>query len=251
MREEITLTGIVLYTSLVNEYDKRLVVLTKERGKVTIFANGARRPNSMIRAASQAFVMGKFTVVAGREAYTLVGADIEEYFNEISKDMEKYCYAAYFGEFMSYYTREGGKCKSNLNLLYCTFKALVAGIMPLELIRYVYELRLMHIEGQGLHAFNCVKCNSEKELVAFSAKEGGFLCKECANKKDFLNGAVTEVSKSVIYTIQFIENTPVNRLYGFAVDESIFAELKHLADEFRTEYVDKRFNSLEILSSLA
>ena len=37
MRQEIEVTGIVLYVTLVGEYDKRLVILTKEYGKVIIF----------------------------------------------------------------------------------------------------------------------------------------------------------------------------------------------------------------------
>ena len=61
MREEIQVTGIILYATLVKEYDKRLVILTKERGKITVFANGARKAVSQLRAASQSFVMGTFT----------------------------------------------------------------------------------------------------------------------------------------------------------------------------------------------
>ena len=52
MREEIQVTGIILYATLVKEYDKRLVILTKERGKITVFANGARKAVSQLRAAS-------------------------------------------------------------------------------------------------------------------------------------------------------------------------------------------------------
>ena len=62
MREEIQVTGIILYATLVKEYDKRLVILTKEREKITVFANGARKAVSQLRAASQSFVMGTFTV---------------------------------------------------------------------------------------------------------------------------------------------------------------------------------------------
>ena len=80
MREEIQVTGIILYATLVKEYDKRLVILTKERGKITVFANGARKAVSQLRAASQSFVMGTFTVFPGRDSYTLVKAEVREYF---------------------------------------------------------------------------------------------------------------------------------------------------------------------------
>jgi DNA repair protein RecO (recombination protein O) len=246
MSDEIVVTGIVLYTSLVNEYDKRLVILTKERGKITAFANGARRPNSIIRAASQSYVMGKFTVTAGRDSYTLHQADVQEYFSEIALDMEKLCYAAYFCEFMSYYTREGDRCKDNLNLLYFTLKAIVAEKMPLPLIRYIYEIKLMDIEGQGICAFSCVKCGKKEKLTYFSAAQGGFLCDECAKKYNITR----QITPTLLYTVQFIESSEVNRLYTFSLKEDAFSELKSVADSFRKAYVDREFKSLEILSTL-
>jgi DNA repair protein RecO (recombination protein O) len=246
MGEEIVVTGIVLYTSLVNEYDKRLVMLTKERGRITVFANGARRPNSVIRAASQSYVMGRFTVTAGRDVYTLHQAEVQEYFSDIAADMEKLCYAAYFCEFMSYYTREGDRCKDNLNLLYFTLKALVAGKMEYRLIRYVYELRLMDIEGQGMCAFSCVKCGTREKPAYFDAAQGGFLCEKCADKYHITRW----ITPTLVYTVQYIMSTPVNRLYNFNLTDESFKELKAVTDSFRKEYVDRKFKSLEILSSL-
>lgn len=247
MREEIVVTGIVLYTSAVNEYDKRLVILTKERGKITVFANGARRPNSVIRAASQSYVMGKFTITPGRETYTLHQAEVIEYFSELSSDIEKVCYAAYFSEFMSYYTREGDYCKDNLNLLYFTLKALVAGNMSYELIRYVYEIKLMHIEGQGIHAFSCVRCGDKDNLGYFDAKAGGMICSKCS--PDFKT--IMKASPTLIYTVQYIQGTPINKLYNFTLKEDSMKELSRVVSLFRKQYIDKEFNSLEILSSLS
>ena len=82
MKETVSAAGMVLKAAPSGEYDKRLVILTRELGKITAFARGARRPGNSLMAAGRSFVFGTFRLFQGRDAYTLSSAEITNYFDE-------------------------------------------------------------------------------------------------------------------------------------------------------------------------
>ena len=208
------LTGMVIKSAPAGEYDRRLVILTCERGKITAFARGARRPGSTLMAASAPFVFGTFALYEGRDAYSLVSVDVQNYFREITEDMEAACYGSYFLEFADYYGRENLEAVETLKLLYQSLRALLKSAIPNRLVRAVFELKLMEINGEYM----------EKPLG--------------------------RLEDSTIYTWEYVLASPVEKLYTFTLSDEVLQELGKVMERYLDVYVDHRFKSLEILKQL-
>lgn len=243
---EITVTGMVLSTAPVGEYDRRVVILTKEQGKVAAFARGARRPNSPLVGAVNPCSFGEFTLYVGRSSYTVRSAVISNYFAELRDDIIGAYYGFYFLEFADYYTKEGNDEREMLKLLYQTMKALVNDRIPNQLIRYIFELRALCINGVGPQVFQCVSCGDKERPALFSVKKGGLVCSECM--QDVADGM--ELDTSTLYSMQYIESSKIEKLYTFVVSEKVLHELELVMERYMDVYVEKRFKSLEILETL-
>ena len=61
------------------EYDKRIVLLTKERGRISAFARGAKKATSQYAAACQPFTFGEFSLYEGKNSFNLMWAGVENY----------------------------------------------------------------------------------------------------------------------------------------------------------------------------
>ena len=246
MRDAVTLTGIVLSSAPSGEYDKRVVILTKERGKITAFARGARRLNSALLASTGAFAFGTFLLYEGRDAYSLIQANISNYFSELMSDFGGACYGMYFCELSDYYTRENNDELAVMKLLYQSLRALTKKSLNRELVRYIFELRLFACVGEYPEVFCCTCCGSEKELNSFSMFHLGVVCEECKGAaRDSLR-----LNPSTVYTMQYIVSTEIERLYTFTVSEEVPSELRMVMDRWRERFLEKKMKCLEILESV-
>lgn len=214
MREQISVTGMVLMATPVGEYDRRLVILTCGRGKITAFARGVRRPGNQLMAAAAPFVFGKFLLYEGRDAYTLAGAEVENYFREIAGDMEAACYGSYFLEMADYYGRENIDATETLRLLYQSLRALLKPSVPNRLVKPVYELKLMEINGEY------------RELP------------------------LGRLNDSTLYAWQYVLAAPVESLYTFTLTDQVLGEFVRCVEQNKERFIDKTFHSLDILNAV-
>ena len=246
MREMLTLTGMILSAAPMGEYDKRVVVLTKERGKISAFARGARKPNSTLMAAANPFCFGKFSFYEGRDSYTMVRAEVQNYFRQLSQDFEGAYYGFYFMEFADYYTRENNDEADMLGLLYVSLKALLNPRLDRELVRSVFELKTMVTAGEYPQVFFCVECGKKENLAGFVPKRDGLVCRFCAPHYREL----VPLLESTVYTLQYVTVTPVQKLYTFTVTPEVLREFQSVTERFRQKYIEKPFKSLDILRSI-
>ncbi|MBO4591894.1 MAG: DNA repair protein RecO [Eubacterium sp.] len=246
MVDSISVKGIVLDTSLLKEYDKRLVILTAELGRITVFANGARKKNSPLTAVSQKFVMGTFKLHPSRTTYTLLGADIDETFIELSYDIEKMAYASYACELAGYFTQDGIGAKDELNLLYVTFKAILAQRQSLGLIKTIFECKLLDVEGLGLEMTQCVKTGVETDLHHISLSDGGLVNDAAASKVK----SAFSISDDAVYALRFILSRGIAAVYSFDISIETYKEIEKIITKYLEIHVDRHFKSLDILKGV-
>lgn len=215
MQEYTQITGMVLKAEPIGEYDRRIVILTKEKGKISAFARGARKQGSRLLAATNPFSFGEFKLYAGRSSYNVMEAAISNYFEGLREDFEGAYYGMYFLELMDYYTRENNDEKEMLRLLYQSLRALLHEGLPNRLIRYIFELKAMMINGE-------------------------------------FPGIPTEKvwDQSTEYAVSYIVDSSIERLYTFTVTPEVLKQLQEIADDYRRRYLDRTFKSLEIVDNL-
>lgn len=215
MQDLVNVTAIVLSSSPVGEYDRRVVLLTRERGKITAFAKGSRRQTSKLMAATNLFAFGDFQLYPGRSSYTMTDARIQNYFEELRVDFEGAYYGMYFLEMCDYYARENNDEKELLKLLYQSLKALSVKSLPRKLVQCVFEMKAMVVNGE------------------FPGMPGEGVWQE-----------------STRYAVSYITGSTIEKLYTFTVSGTVLEEMIQIADRYRKRYIDHKFKSLEMLSML-
>lgn len=215
MQDSIVVTGMVLSQTPIGEYDRRVCLLTKEKGKISAFAKGARKQNSRLLAQTNPFSFGQFKLYVGRSSYNIMEASISNYFEELRSDYIGAYYGMYFLEVADYYTRENNDDYHMLKLLYQSLRALTHSTIPNALVRCIFEIKTVAVNGEypGVP--------TDRKLL-----------------------------DSTVYTIEFTVASGIEKLYTFTVSDEVLNELQQVSTLYRKRFMEKEFKSLEILETL-
>ena len=211
MQEQIRDKGIIIKAEPIGEYDRRVVILTENRGKISAFVRGARRPNSKFVASTNPFVFGNISLFAGRNSYTLTDMEAVEYFDSLRLDFDKSMYGMYFLELADYYTRENNDDRDMLKLLFVSLKALSRGLIDNRLIRAIFELRAVAVNGE------------------------------------FPGLELRSMSETAEYTIKFIISADFAKLYSFTLKDEVMNEVINYSALVVDKMIHHSFNSLLLL----
>ena len=214
MQEELVFHGLVLNSASSRDFDKRLSVLTKEQGKITVWASGAKKPGSPLMAATRNFVFGAFSVTKGKVGYNLRSVKVNEYFEDIALDLVHACYGSYLLELAELVAQEGLPAEELVNLIYLSLRAILKESIPNELVRRIYELRVLLLNGEYT------------ELPPL------------------------EASDACCYAWQYVLESPLTKLYTFTLTPGVLIEFSQNVDLVLRDALPYHFRSLDILKAL-
>ncbi len=215
MTDLTLLKGLIIKVEPIGEYDRRVVMLTDDRGKISAFAKGARRSNSKLVAGTNLFCFGEFALFNGRSSYSINDARISNYFSFLREDFVSAYYGMYFAEIADYYCRENLKDKEMLTLMYQSLRALESDKFDNRLVKACFEIKSIALQGE----FPGVKENKKYEQDTLAA-------------------------------LDYILKTSAAKLYSFNVAESIMLELVSIASDAVKHSIDIPLNTAEILKTL-
>ncbi len=170
--------GMILKSTASADYDRRVVILTRDYGKISAFARGARRQTNHLSAATDLFIFADFKLYPGKSAYTLTDAAVRNYFEELRTDFEASLYGMYFLEAAEYNTRENNDERDILKLLYQSCRALIHPAYDNRLVKAIFELKMIMLSG-------------------------------CFHRDDHNSG----YSKTALYTLDFLGATAPEKLF--------------------------------------
>lgn len=182
--ERIKLTGVVLRTVDYGDSDRVITLLTRDRGKVSAFARGARASRRRFGGALE-----PFTLLAAeareRSGSDLLGLDtvaVTRGFGALRADLARIACASYAVELARELVRDHEPHGDLFDLLVAYLEALDAGPARPAALR-AFELGALRAAGLMPRLDACARCGAELAAglpARFDAGQGGALCPGCA-----------------------------------------------------------------------
>lgn len=231
------------------EYDKRVVLLTRDYGKIIVVAPAAHRSKKRFSSAldTLTYVSAHYVEKPRYGMARLEEVLVIDAFYTLKKDIKKISYASYFLEVVAEVMPEKESSPLLFDFLFFFLKALEKTDRH-DWLTCFFEARILPRIGYLPMLHQCVKCKRSKETlfgeILFSVSSGGILCTACA-------GAVRDGGRPISSEAVFFLARMISEPKMFPLNDKISTELKDFLPPFLFHYLEKEPKSYRFIGMLA
>lgn len=241
------LEGIVLRARDYGETHKIVSIFTREHGKISVIAKGAKKTKSRTAAITQPFIHASFLVQVSKNLGTLNQGEIISSMRSIREDIIKTAYAAYVTELTEKI------CESNQADPFL-FQQLLETLnwmteeKDIEILTMVYELKMFKKGGFAPELRYCVNCSKQnEEHYHFSILEGGILCSRCRIN----DPNSVQLHPKLIRMLYVMMHLDIAKLGDISVKQENKQKIITILDEYYDRYGGYYLKSKKFLKQLS
>ncbi|RHW33160.1 DNA repair protein RecO [Oceanobacillus profundus] len=223
--------GIIIKTRDYGETHKLVTILSKNIGKFTALARGAKKPKSRMAAVIQPFIRAQLFVYVNQGLSTIQQGEIVNSFRPIREDIVKTAYAAYMTELTDKLLDE----KSPDPYLFDQFVHTMTWISEneeAEIPLMMYELKLFEKGGIAPTVDRCTNCGNRQMPFAFSIAEGGMLCTRCR----YIDGEAIGLPDTIAKLLFMFSSVGLERIGTITIKPENKELLRNLLNAYYDQY---------------
>ena len=229
------------------ESDRLLTLYSREHGKISAIAKGARKPQSRKTGHVELFMRTKFLIAKAKDLDIATQAEMIEGYAELREDLVRTTYASYAVELLDRFTPEEEQHREVYDLLASALHWFGVSDNLLLVARF-YELRLLSYLGYQPQLFHCVGSNNEiqDEDQFFSADLGGLL----APTYETYDFKARPISASAVKLLRFLQTRRWSDVQNIHLKRSLHAELEAIMSHYISHLLERNVESLDLLYRL-
>lgn len=232
--------GIIIKRRPFKEYDRAVVLYTRDYGKINLVVRGAERPASKLAGHIEPFSLIEAMIVRGRRDYLGAARSIDSRIT-VRQDLNRLFYAGAALAALDKLTKEEEPDAELFFLTESFLEYLDKRTSDLkkekgEILLAAYLWKLLSELGYTPRLDNCLTCGLpiKSEDNRFDALHGGLICPVCADKKFQENNEVLpKISQEAIKIIKFLLENDFYKIARLALHDELIREVNTLTERFK------------------
>ncbi|MGL5417147.1 MAG: DNA repair protein RecO [Clostridium sp.] len=239
----IKTSGVIIKSTDYKENDKIVWIYTKDFGKITAIAKGAKKSKNKLFSVTGSLCYGDYMLFKGKNMYNLQEGKIINSFKGLMNNLDKLTYASYICELIDICINDGEKDDFLYLEFVKTLYLLDTDAIDYELLIRSFELKLLKATGYGINLDNCAICRKKiRSSKHIHMQTFSGVCSECAR-----NNTIS-ISKEAYAALKFLNKIDASRIYMMKLSDDVKKEIEKVNLYFISSNYSRKPKSLEMLN---